>query len=162
MKRSTERILTTHAGSLPRPPDLLEMIRARENGESVDGQAFAARVRSAVADIVRQQAEAGIDVVSDGEMGKTGFANYVPQQIAGFGGENTDRRIFADQAAFPEFRAEQASVASSGACASSRWSGRAPRRSRPTSRTCRMPWCGAGRRGRSCRRRRWVSWPTNW
>src|SRR6187399_3403720 len=54
MQHSTERILTTHAGSLPRPPDLLQMIRARENGESVDEQAFAARVRSAVADIVRQ------------------------------------------------------------------------------------------------------------
>lgn len=110
MKRSTERILTTHAGSLPRPPDLLEMIRARDNGQDVDSDAFAARVRSAVAEIVRQQAEAGIDVVSDGEMGKTGFANYVPQRIAGFGGENPDRRIFADQAAFPEFQAEQASV----------------------------------------------------
>jgi 5-methyltetrahydropteroyltriglutamate--homocysteine methyltransferase len=110
MKRSTDRILTTHAGSLPRPPDLLTMIQARESGEPVDEAAFASRVRSAVAEVVRKQAEAGIDVVSDGEMGKTGFANYVAQRLSGFGGENAEPRVFADRAAFPEFVAEQPSV----------------------------------------------------
>ncbi len=106
MKRSTERILTTHTGSLPRPPDLLEMLRARENGEPVDARAFAERVRSAVAEVVRQQVEAGIDVVSDGEMGKPSFATYVTHRLAGFGGENPEPRIFADRAEFPEWAAE--------------------------------------------------------
>ena len=108
MKRSTDRILTTHAGSLPRPPDLLEMIRAQAAGEPVDEAAFAARVQSAVAEIVRKQVEAGIDVVNDGEQSKTGFANYVQRRVAGFGGNNPDRRIFADQAEFPEFAPEAA------------------------------------------------------
>jgi 5-methyltetrahydropteroyltriglutamate--homocysteine methyltransferase len=87
MKRSTERILTTHTGSLPRPPDLLAMVRARANGEPVDepvDQAeFAARVRSAVQEIVEKQVQAGIDVVSDGEMGKPSFATYVSDRLAG-------------------------------------------------------------------------------
>src|SRR5690242_16317283 len=108
MKRSTDRILTTHAGSLPRPPDLLEMIRAQATGQAVDEAAFAARVRSSVAEIVKKQVEAGIDVVNDGEQGKTGFANYVQRRVSGFGGNNPERRIFADQADFPEFQPEAA------------------------------------------------------
>ena len=107
MKRSTDRILTTHTGSLPRPPDLLEMIRARENGEPVEAAAFAARVRSAVAEVVRKQVEAGIDVVSDGEMGKPSFATYVTHRLAGFAGENPEPRIFADRAAFPEWASSE-------------------------------------------------------
>ena len=105
MKASTDRILTTHAGSLPRPPDLLEMIRAGENGEPVDADAFATTVRSAVAEAVARQAGAGIDVVSDGELGKPSFATYVAQRVSGFGGENPEPRIFADRAAFPEWAA---------------------------------------------------------
>ena len=66
MKRSTERILTTHTGSLPRPADLLDMIRAHNAGQPVDKAAFAARVTSAVAETVQKQVDAGIDVVSDG------------------------------------------------------------------------------------------------
>src|SRR4051794_15810694 len=101
MKRSTERILTTHTGSLPRPADLLAMIQAREEGQPLDEAAFAARVTSAVAEVVRKQADAGIDVVSDGEMGKPSFATYVPHRLAGFGGENPEPRIFADWETFP-------------------------------------------------------------
>ena len=67
MKRSTERILTTHAGSLARPPDLLEMMRVKESDQPYDHAAFAGRVRTAVAEVVRQQIAAGVDVVSDGE-----------------------------------------------------------------------------------------------
>jgi 5-methyltetrahydropteroyltriglutamate--homocysteine methyltransferase len=67
MERSTDRILTTHTGSLPRPADLVEMMARRQSEESVDGAALAARVRSSVEDVVRRQVEAGIDVVSDGE-----------------------------------------------------------------------------------------------
>jgi 5-methyltetrahydropteroyltriglutamate--homocysteine methyltransferase len=106
MRRSTDRILTTHTGSLPRPPDLLEMIRAREDGEPLDAGAFAARVRSAVAEVVRNQVEAGVDVVSDGEMGKPGFATYVSHRLAGFGGESSEPRIFADREAFQEWADE--------------------------------------------------------
>src|SRR5688500_18394178 len=110
MRRSDNRILTTHAGSLPRPPDLLEMIRAREQGRPVDEEAFASRVRSAVEEVVRKQVEAGIDVVSDGEMGKRGFAAYVTERLAGFGGENLEPRVFADRAAFPDWSALAPSI----------------------------------------------------
>src|ERR1700722_34417 len=73
MKLSTERILTTHVGSLPRPDDLFELMLARMDGNAVDEKAYAERVRSAVKDCVRQQVDAGLDVVSDGEMGKLSF-----------------------------------------------------------------------------------------
>ena len=101
MRRSTERILTTHTGSLPRPPDLLELLRAREDGRPVDEEAFAARVEAAVAEVVRRQVAAGIDVVSDGELGKPSFATYVTHRLAGFGGENPEPRVFADWETFP-------------------------------------------------------------
>ena len=84
MKRSSERILTTHVGSLPRPNDLLEMIRAQATGRPPDQGAYASRVRSAVGEIVRQQAAIGLDVIDDGEMGKPGFIPYVNERLAGF------------------------------------------------------------------------------
>ncbi len=83
MKQSSERILTTHVGSLPRPPDLLAMIQAKEQGAAVDTDAFAARVKSAVAEAVKKQADAGIDIVADGEMGRFGFIPYVNERLAG-------------------------------------------------------------------------------
>ena len=106
MRRSTERILTTHTGSLPRPPDLLEPLQAREAGRPVDEDAFAARVASAVAEVVRRQVAAGIDVVSDGELGKPSFATYVTHRIKGFGGENPEPRVFADWETFPAWAAQ--------------------------------------------------------
>jgi 5-methyltetrahydropteroyltriglutamate--homocysteine methyltransferase len=84
MKRSTDRILTTHAGSLPRPDDLLEMIVAKSAGKAVDEAKFAARVARAVSEVVRQQVEAGIDIVADGEMGKASFLTYVADRLGGF------------------------------------------------------------------------------
>ena len=84
MQRSTERIFTTHVGSLPRPPDLLASMRARARGEPGDPQAYAARVRAAVGEIVGKQVELGVDVVDDGEMGKPGFIHYVNERLAGF------------------------------------------------------------------------------
>jgi 5-methyltetrahydropteroyltriglutamate--homocysteine methyltransferase len=84
MKRSTERILTTHAGSLPRPDDLLEMIVAKSAGKAVDGAKFAARVKRAVSEVVRQQVETGIDIVADGEMGNPSFLTYVVDRLGGF------------------------------------------------------------------------------
>ena len=83
MKRSTERILTTFVGSLARPADLIETLKAKENGQSYDRQAYDAHVRSSVAEAVRRQAEAGVDIVSDGEQGKAGFVIYVGERLAG-------------------------------------------------------------------------------
>src|SRR2546421_4151219 len=83
MKRSTDRILTTHTGSLPRPEDLIGLIRGRLAGTESDPAALAARVKSAVADIVRKQVDAGVDVVSDGEQSKPAFNTYVTQRLAG-------------------------------------------------------------------------------
>src|SRR5262245_24218628 len=84
MKASSERILTTHAGSLPRPADLLEMIAARAAGRPVDAAAYAARLRDAVGDIVSRQVALGGDVVDDGEMSKPGSIHYVNERLAGF------------------------------------------------------------------------------
>jgi 5-methyltetrahydropteroyltriglutamate--homocysteine methyltransferase len=105
MKRSTDRILTTHTGSLPRPEDLADLLYAKETGDLRDHAALEARVRSAVAEIVRKQAQAGIDVVNDGEMGKIGYSTYVKDRLSGFGDEMKKRASLtaADMAEFPEF-----------------------------------------------------------
>jgi 5-methyltetrahydropteroyltriglutamate--homocysteine methyltransferase len=83
MQLSTDRILTTHVGSLPRPDDLFEMMLAKMDGQPVDETAYAERVRWAVADIVKQQVAVGLDVVNDGEMGKPSFITYATQRLAG-------------------------------------------------------------------------------
>src|SRR5437899_11775009 len=84
MKHSTERILTTHTGSLARPKDLLDLMSARLHDEPYDAAAYAPRVQTAVTDIVEQQVEHGIDVVTDGEQSKPGFSIYVRQRLTGF------------------------------------------------------------------------------
>jgi 5-methyltetrahydropteroyltriglutamate--homocysteine methyltransferase len=84
MLYSTERIMTTHAGSLPRPADLRDMVVAKANGEAYDAAALAARLKEAVADVVRRQAECGIDCVNDGELSKTNFTDYVRWRMAGY------------------------------------------------------------------------------
>jgi 5-methyltetrahydropteroyltriglutamate--homocysteine methyltransferase len=84
MKRSIERILTTHVGSLVRPPGLVELMRAKESGQAYDQEALATRVRSAVQDVVQQQLEAGVDIPSDGEYGKPSFSSYVNERLSGF------------------------------------------------------------------------------
>src|SRR4051812_50015152 len=86
MKRSTERFLTTHTGSLPRPADLIRMMFAKEEGVPVDAAALATRVRAAVAEVVAKQVEAGIDLVNDGEMSKPSYATYVKDRLACFCG----------------------------------------------------------------------------
>ncbi|HEV2189087.1 MAG TPA: epoxyalkane--coenzyme M transferase, partial [Stellaceae bacterium] len=83
MKLSTERILTTHVGSLPRPRAMLDLIAAREAGSPVDEAAFEAQSAAAVADIVAQQVACGIDIVSDGEQSKPSYATYVKHRIDG-------------------------------------------------------------------------------
>ncbi len=84
MKRSTDRVLTTHAGSLPRPAELLSILRAKESGLPYDQGSYSARVRAAVNEVVRKQADLGLDVVSDGEMSKPGFIPYVNERLGGF------------------------------------------------------------------------------
>jgi len=84
MKRSTDRILTTHVGSLPRPASLFAMMKLKYEGQAVDPAALDAEVKSAVAEIVRKQAEIGLDVISDGEMSKVGFIPYVNERLTGF------------------------------------------------------------------------------
>src|SRR5438552_13868979 len=86
MKRSVERILTTHTGSLPRPDDLTRTMFAKEEGVPVDSGALAARIRSAVAEVVHKQVEVGVDVINDGEYSKPSYATYVKDRLRGFGG----------------------------------------------------------------------------
>jgi 5-methyltetrahydropteroyltriglutamate--homocysteine methyltransferase len=94
VKRSRDRILTTHTGSLPRPPDLVSLLTDQDNWRastlSTDGRA---RVREAVQDAVHKQVAAGIDVVSDGEMGKPGFVQYITDRLTGFQGKVPSRRF---------------------------------------------------------------------
>jgi 5-methyltetrahydropteroyltriglutamate--homocysteine methyltransferase len=84
MKRSTDRILTTHTGSLARPRPLLDLMKAKEQGEPYDQAAYDRTVREAVADVVRRQVESGLDVVNDGEQSKTSFNRYIGQRLNGF------------------------------------------------------------------------------
>lgn len=83
MKHSTDRILVTHQGTLPKPDDLRELIAAKSQGRPYDKEALAEGVREAVAEAVRRQAAAGIDIVNDGEMGKTSFSDYVSERLGG-------------------------------------------------------------------------------
>jgi 5-methyltetrahydropteroyltriglutamate--homocysteine methyltransferase len=99
MKRSTERILTTHTGSLPRPDDLLAALEAPLASNERE---FEAILAGAVADIVRRQIEAGIDIVNDGEMGKPSYATYVKDRLSGFDGDAAPFAI-ADFADYPEY-----------------------------------------------------------
>jgi 5-methyltetrahydropteroyltriglutamate--homocysteine methyltransferase len=116
MQRSMNRILTTHCGSLARPADLLDLMKAKVNGQPYDSDAYARRVRSAVAETVRQQVENGIDIVTDGEQGKPGFFTYVSERLNGFTPKPDARfTIFADEvAAFPEYYKEYFSQAMLG------------------------------------------------
>ncbi len=107
MKRSaTDRILTTHTGSLPRPDTLVELMQAKDAGRSYDLAAFDAAVRDAVAEIVHRQVGLGIDVVDDGEESKVGFVAYVNDRLAGFEPYEAKGSPFAGSRefrAFPEY-----------------------------------------------------------
>jgi len=117
MKLSTDRILTTHTGSLPRAQDLTTALEALDSGRVPDPEAFDARVRRAVGDIVRQQLEAGVDIVNDGEQGKVGYSTYVRHRLTGFDGQAAVP-IRADWADFPEAaaRGERRSTIMRPAC----------------------------------------------
>ena len=101
MKRSIERFLTTHTGSLPRPDDLIRMMYAKEEGVPVDPAALGARVRAAVAEVARKQADAGIDLINDGEMSKPSYATYIKDRLSGFGGTG-NTFVYQDLAEFPK------------------------------------------------------------
>ncbi|MGH7320789.1 MAG: cobalamin-independent methionine synthase II family protein [Candidatus Rokuibacteriota bacterium] len=105
MKRSADRILTTHCGSLARPHDLLDMLKASATGEPSEPDTYARRVRSAVAEAVRQQVESSIDIPTDGEQGKTGFSAYASERLTGLTPRPGARATpFATEvAAFPEY-----------------------------------------------------------
>ena len=117
MKRSTDRILTTHTGSLPRATDLTGLLESLDAGTLPDAGAFAARVRRAVSEVVRQQIDAGVDVVNDGEQGKVGYSTYVRHRLTGFDGQATVP-MRADWADFPEAaaRGERRSTVMRPAC----------------------------------------------
>ena len=97
----TDRIQTTHTGSLPRPDDLIQMVWAREDGIPVDADAVAERVRVAVEDCVTRQVEAGLTIVNDGEMSKPSYATYVKDRLDGFGGESIQNYFFQDLVDYP-------------------------------------------------------------
>src|SRR5690606_24956469 len=107
MKRSTERILTTHTGSLIRTREIIEGMKAKTLGEDYDKDAFADIVRRGVAEVVRRQVEIGIDIPSDGEYGRQGFATYINERLTGLEprtinpetdvwAERPERRVFPE------------------------------------------------------------------
>src|SRR5581483_10914638 len=91
----TQRILTTHAGSLPRPEELLPLVLAQEVGREVDSDQFAQEVRAAVSATVRRQVDTGVDVLNDGEVSKPSYATYVKDRLTGFGGEGSIEMVAA-------------------------------------------------------------------
>jgi 5-methyltetrahydropteroyltriglutamate--homocysteine methyltransferase len=102
MSPRVDHIVTTHTGSLPRPDDLIRMNFAKADGVPVDEAAFAARVESAVHEIVKKQLAAGLGVINDGEMSKPSYATYVKDRLHGFGGSSVESYFFADLAEYPK------------------------------------------------------------
>ncbi len=107
---SSERILTTHTGSLPRPEHVMELLDARERGDTVSAAAFDETVGAVVSEVVARQVAAGVDIVSDGEMSKVGYATYVKDRLTGFGGESAPV-WFKDLDDFPEYRRKMGQAA---------------------------------------------------
>ena len=107
MKRSTDRILTTHVGSLARPRNVLDLLWSRERGDDYDPNVFESSVRNAVSEIVQQQSDAGIDIVCDGEQSKSSFLTYIAERLEGFSpSEKQGEDLWVESRetiAFPEF-----------------------------------------------------------
>ena len=113
MKRSESRVLTTHTGSLPRSPRLQELLREREDQTGFDPERLASGVREGVAEVVSRQQSIGVDVVNDGEQGRSQYATYVKERLTGFEGERLVRaRPRLDDADFPDFAATQTHMSS--------------------------------------------------
>jgi 5-methyltetrahydropteroyltriglutamate--homocysteine methyltransferase len=113
MKTSIDRILTTHTGSLPRPKPLIDVIIAREQGKPVDPAAFEAATAAAVDDVVARQVEAGVDIVSDGEMSKPSYTTYIRHRVSGIepdpraAEKGRDIMVGRDLLAHPDFAASR-------------------------------------------------------
>lgn len=112
MKRSTDRILTTHVGSLSRPDALVQVLAAKERGQPYDREAYIRLVPEAVADVVRRQTDAGVDIVTDGEQGKASFFGYIVERFTGFerhpaspGQDGSTRAASREYLDFPEYYA---------------------------------------------------------
>ena len=103
MKLSTERILTTHVGSLPRSQEVVDLLFAQDRGEAYDAGRFDEVMRRGVAAIVNQQSGAGVDIVSDGETSKISYATYIRHRLTGFEGDSA-RPTPQDLDDFPEYR----------------------------------------------------------
>ena len=101
MSDSSDRILTTHTGSLPRPDDLIQIMWAKGDGIPVDQQALDERVAAAVDEVVDRQVAAGVSIVNDGEMSKPSYATYVKDRLNGFGGDSVQNYFFADLDDYP-------------------------------------------------------------
>jgi len=98
--RSTERFLTTHTGSLPRPDDLVRLMYAKEDGVPVEQSALDEQLRAAVEQVVKKQADAGVDIINDGEFSKPSYATYIKDRLSGFGGTG-NTFVYQDLAEFP-------------------------------------------------------------
>jgi 5-methyltetrahydropteroyltriglutamate--homocysteine methyltransferase len=109
MKLSTDRILTTHVGSLPRPQQVIDLLFRKERGEPYDHDEFDRTMRQAIAEVVKRQRSIGIDVISDGELSKIGYATYIQDRLSGFGGD-IPRKIALDLKDYPDFRKKMAAV----------------------------------------------------
>jgi 5-methyltetrahydropteroyltriglutamate--homocysteine methyltransferase len=110
MRRSFDRILTTHTGSLPRPPELLDQLKAAERKKtSVDRAAIARHAEAAVRTIVRRQMEIGVDLISDGEQSKPDYSTYIKNRLNGFEGETSYHPVSRDGRDFPEYFANNRS-----------------------------------------------------
>ena len=103
MKLSTDRILTTHVGSLPRPQEVVDLLFAQDRGEAIDEGKFNETMLRAVADAVNRQSEVGVDIASDGEMSKISYATYIRHRLTGFEGDSA-RPTPQDLDDFPEYR----------------------------------------------------------
>ena len=101
MKQSTTRILTTHTGSLPRPQDLLHLLIEEQARPRTDRTALDAAIQRAVAEVVKRQAEHGLDVINDGEQGRVDYTLYIKDRLTGFDGESAPPLGTGDEA-FPE------------------------------------------------------------
>lgn len=109
MKLSSDRILTTHVGSLPRSAPVCELLIAKEKGKPYDSETFERTMRDEVKAVVKKQVETGIDVVSDGETAKIGYSTYMQERLTGFGG-HVDRKMALDLADYPELRKKLAVI----------------------------------------------------
>jgi hypothetical protein len=146
--RQSVRILTTHVGSLPRPQDVVDVVFAQDRDETVDPDAFDRVIAAAVSDRVRRQVEAGVDVVSDGEMSKIGYATYVRHRLSGFEVGDVPRATPADLDAYPASGTGSPPLEAAPAICGRSAAGRSP-----TSTTGRWTATCAGCGRRSTRRR---------